>query len=186
MAKLLYVTNVSVNGCIEDERGSITWSEPDDDLFAFITDLVRPVGTHLYGRRLYDTMAMWETDPALAAASRLAADFADVWRAADKVVYSTTLTTPPTARTRVERTFDATSVRDLKAAATSDLTVGGAELAAQAFRAGLVDECHLIVRPVVLGGGKPALPHGVRVDLELLDARAVGRGSVHLRYRVGV
>src|SRR5262245_35465786 len=134
MAKLIYLTNVSLDGYIEDEHGSVNWTEPDDELFAFITDLVRPMGTYLYGRRLYETMAVWETEPALAAQSELMADFADVWRAADKVVYSTTLDRVSTARTRLEGKFDPGSVRGMKALATSDLLVGGAHLAAQAFK----------------------------------------------------
>src|SRR3954452_16807350 len=138
MAKLIYVTNVSLDGYIEDAHGSFEWTEPSDEVFTFITDLVRPAGTYLYGRRLYETMAVWETDPALAAQSELMADFADVWKAADKVVYSTTLDAVSTDKTRVERTFEPGAVRDMKAAATSDLTVGGADLAAQAFKAELV------------------------------------------------
>jgi dihydrofolate reductase len=184
MAELIYVTNVSLDGYIEDEHGSFDWTAPDDELFAFITDLVRPVGTYLYGRRLYDTMAPWETDPTLAAQSELTADFAGVWQAASKVVYSRTLDAVPTARTRLERTFDAASVRDIKASATSDLTVGGAHLAAHALEAGLVDECDLFIRPVVVGGGKPALPSGTRADLELVDDRRIGDGVVYLRYRM--
>jgi len=184
MARLIYVSNVSLDGCIEDEDGSFAWTATDDDVFAFITELVRPVGTHLYGRRLYDTMAPWETDPALAAQSELTAEFARVWQAADKVVYSATADAVTTARTRLTRTFDVDSVRQMKAAATSDLMVGGAHLAAQAFGAGLVDECHLLVRPVSVGGGKPALPRGSRTDLELLDDRRLGDGVVYLRYRV--
>jgi len=184
MAKLIYVSNVSLDGYIEDEHGSFDWTAPDDELFEFITDLVRPVGTYLYGRRLYDTMALWETDPGLAAVSELMADFANVWQAADKVVYSTTLNTVSTARTRLERNFDPASVRDIKASATADLTVGGAHLATHALKAGLVDECHLFIRPVLVGGGKPALPSDIRVDLELLDDRRLGRGVVYLRYRV--
>ena len=184
MAKLIYVSNVSLDGYIEDEHGSFDWTAADDELFAFITDLVRPVGTYLYGRRLYDTMAPWETDPALAAQSELMAGFADVWQAADKVVYSTTLDAVSTAKTRLEHTFDPDSVRDLKASATSDLTVGGAQLAAHALKAGLVDECHLFIRPVLVGGGKPALPSHTRAELELLDDRRVGNGVVYLRYRI--
>ena len=184
MAKLIYVSNVSLDGYIEDESGSFEWTEPDDELFAFITDLVRPINTHLYGRRLYEAMAVWETEPALAAQSELMADFAGIWQAADKVVYSTTLEAVPTANTRVERAFDPAAVREMKASASSDLTVGGAELAAHAFKAGLVDECHLFVRPVLVGGGKPGLPSDVRVDLELLDARRVGRGVAYLRYGI--
>jgi len=184
MAKLIYVSNVSLDGYIEDEHGSFDWTAPDGELFAFITDLVRPVGTYLYGRRLYDTMALWETAPALAAQSELMADFANVWQAADKVVYSTTLDAVSTAKTRLEHTFDPASVRDMKASATTDLTVGGAHLAAQALEAGLVDECHLFIRPVLVGGGKPALPRDTRADLELLDDRRLSNGVVYLRYRI--
>jgi dihydrofolate reductase len=184
VAKLIYVSNVSLDGYIEDEHGRFDWTAPDDEFFAFITDLVRPVGTYLYGRRLYDTMAVWETDPALAAQSGLTADFANVWHAADKVLYSTTLDAVSTAKTRLECNFDPASVRDMKASATSDLTVGGAHLAAHAFRAGLVDECHLFVHPVLLGGGKPALPSDVRVGLELLDERRLSSGVVYLRHRI--
>ena len=183
MAKLIYVSNVSLDGYTEDEHGSFDWTAPDDELFAFITDLVRPVGTYLYGRRMYDTMAPWETDPALAAQSELMADFANVWQAADKVLYSTTLDAVSTAKTRLERNFDPDSVGDMKALATSDLTVGGANLAAHAFKAGLVDECHLFIVPVLLGGGKPSLPSGTRAELELLDERRFGNGVVYLRYR---
>jgi dihydrofolate reductase len=183
MAKLIYVSNVSLDGYIEDEHGSFDWTAPDDELFAFITDLVRPVGTYLYGRRMYDTMAPWETDPVLAAQSELMADFANVWQAADKVVYSTTLDAVSTAKTRLEHDFDPVSVREMKDSATSDLTVGGAHLAAHALKAGLVDECHLFIRPVLVGGGKPALPNDTRAELELLDDRRLGNGVVYLRYR---
>lgn len=184
MAKLIYVSNVSLDGYIEDEHGSFDWGAPEDDFFAFITDLMRPVGTYLYGRRLYDMMAVWETDPALAAQSELRADFANVWQAAEKVVYSTTLDAVSTARTRLEHNFDPASVRDMKASATSDLTVGGAHLAAQAFKARLIDECHLFIHPVLLGGGKPALPKGTRSELELLDDRRLSSGVVYLRYGI--
>jgi dihydrofolate reductase len=183
MAKLIYVTNVSVDGYIEDEHGSFDWTPPEDDFFAFITDLMRPVGTYLYGRRLYDLMAVWETDPALAAQSELRADFANVWQAADKVVYSTTLDAVSTAKTRLEHDFDPASVRAMKTSATSDLTVGGAHLAAQAFKAELVDECHLFIHPVLLGGGKRGLPSDVRAEFELLDDRRLGN-VVYLRYRI--
>jgi dihydrofolate reductase len=183
MAKLIYVSNVSLDGYIEDEHGSFDWTPPGDDYFAFITDLMRPVGTYLYGRRLYDLMAVWETDPALAAQSELRADFANVWQAADKVVYSTTLDAVSTAKTRLEHDFDADSVREMKASATTDLTVGGAHLAAQAFKAGLVDECHLFIHPVLLGGGKPALPSDVRVELELLDDHRLS-DVLYLRYGI--
>ncbi|HEX6399433.1 MAG TPA: dihydrofolate reductase family protein [Actinomycetota bacterium] len=185
-AKLLYVTNVSVDGYIEDEHGSIDWTEPDDEFYRFITDLVRPVGTYLYGRRLYESMAVWETDPTLADRSALMADFAGVWRAADKIVYSTTLDGVSTTNTRLERHLDPASVRAMKASATSDLTVGGANLTAHALAAGLVDEYHLFVHPVLVGGGKPALPSDMRVELELLDERPFGNGVVYLRYRIRI
>jgi dihydrofolate reductase len=186
MAKLIYVSNVSLDGYIEDEHGRFDWTEPDDEVFAFITDLVRSVGTSLYGRRLYEAMAVWETDPALAAQSELMADFANVWQAADKVVYSTTLEAVSTAKTRLERSFDPDSVRDMKASATSDLTVGGANLAAHAFKAGLVDECQLFIHPVLVGGGKPALPSDTRAELELLDERRFSNGVMYLRYRTPI
>ena len=184
MGRLTYLTNVSLDGFIEDEQGGFDWTDPDDEVFAFITDLVRPVGTYLCGRRIYETMAVWETDPALAAASEDMADFAAVWQAADKVVYSTTLEDVSTARTRLERTFDPASVRAIKTAATSDLTVSGALLASHAFEAGLVDEYQLLIRPVLVGGGKAALRSHVRPSLELLDERRLGNGVVYLRYRV--
>jgi dihydrofolate reductase len=184
MGKLLYITNVSVDGFIEDRHGSFNWSEPDDDLFAFITDLIRPIGTSLYGRRMYETMAVWETEPAFAAESELMADFADVWKAADKVVYSTTLDAVSTAKTRIERTFDTESVRALKAASTSDLTIGGAALAGHALAAGLVDEYVVFVRPVVVGGGKLALPTDTLVALELLEDRQLTNGVMFLRYGI--
>ena len=183
MAKLIYVTNVSLDGYIEDERGAFDLFMPDDDVFASTTDLLRSVGTFLYGRRLYETMAVWETNAALAAQSDFMADFATAWKAASKVVYSTTLAAVSTANTRLERHFDPGAVHDLKAAARSDLIVGGPNLAAQAFKAGLVDECHLFIWPVVLGGGKPALPTDTRAELALLDERRFSNGVVHLRYR---
>jgi dihydrofolate reductase len=184
MGKLIYLTNVSVDGFIEDARGGFDWTEPDDELFAYITDVVRPVGTYLYGRRLYEAMAVWETDPSLGATSDLLADFANVWGAADKVVYSTTLASPSTARTRIERIFDPAAVRELKASTTADLTIGGAYLAAHAVAAGLVDEVHLLVRPVLIGSGKPVLPGDHRAHMELLESRPVGRDVLSLRYRV--
>jgi dihydrofolate reductase len=165
MAKLIYVTNVSLDGYIEDADGSFEWTAPNDEVFSFITDLVRPVGTYLYGRRIYETMAVWETQPDLAAQSELMADFANIWQAADKIVYSTTLPVVSTANTRLERRFDPDVVRDMKRSAASDLTVGGATLAAHAFNTGLVDECHLFVSPVLVGEGKPAFPSNARVQL---------------------
>lgn len=184
MARLIYVSNVTLDGFIEDEHGSFDWTEPDDEQFAFITDLVRPIGTWLYGRRLYESMAVWETEPALAAQSELTADFAHVWQAGDKIVYSTSLDAVSTAETRLERTFESASIRALKDASDRDLTIGGANLAAQAFRDGLIDECHLFVAPVVVGRGKPALPSDLRIELELLDERRFDNGIVYVRHRV--
>jgi dihydrofolate reductase len=184
MAKLIYAINASLDGYIEDSSGSFDWSEPHDDVFVFITDLLRPINTHLYGRRMYETMAVWETQPEFAAESDLMADFAHVWQDADKVVYSTTLDTALTERTRIEREFDPAAVRELKASTADDLSIGGPGIAAEAFEAGLVDECHLFIHPVTLGGGKPALPLGYRGSLELLEERRFESGVMHLRYRV--
>ena len=183
MAKLIYIANVSLDGYTEDVDGKFEWTAPSDDVFAFITELLRPVGTQLYGRRMYETMAVWETDPTLSAQSELMADFASVWQASDKVVYSTTLHTAPTAKTRLEHHFDPDSLRDVKTSATSDLTIGGPTLTAPAFDAGLVDECHLFVHPVLVGGGKAAFPSDANVQLELLEERRFANGVVYLRYR---
>jgi dihydrofolate reductase len=174
---------VSLDGYIEDAHGSFEWTEPSDEVFTFITDLVRPVGTYLYGRRLYESMAVWETQPALAAQSELMADFANVWQAAHKIVYSTTLDVASTADTRLERRFDPDAVRDMKTSAASDLTVGGATVAAHAFNAGLVDECQLFIYPVLVGEGKPAFPSDARVHLELLEEHRFDNGVMYLRYR---
>ncbi|WP_192339627.1 dihydrofolate reductase family protein [Streptomyces sp. VITNK9] len=184
MAQLIYASNMSLDGCTEDERGAFDWAPPDDEVFAFITDLMRSAGTYLYGRRMYETLAVWETDPSLAARSDLMADYAGAWQAADKVVYSSTLAEPSTARTSLERRFDPGAVQDLKATASGDLLVGGPNLAAQALAAGLVDEVALFVWPIVLGGRNPALPTDARIDLELVDEHRFGNGVVHLRYRV--
>jgi len=184
MAKLIYVANVSLDGYIEDAHGSFDWTAPSDEVFTFITDLVRPVGTYLYGRRMYETMVVWETQPELAAQSDLMADFANLWQAADKVVYSTTLQVVPTANTRLERRFDPDSVREIKESAASDLTIGGAALTAHAFNAGLVDECQLFIYPVLVGEGKPAFPTDARIRLDLLEERRFGNGVVNLRYRI--
>ena len=183
MAELIYVTNVSLDGYIEDERGDFAWFPPDDTVFASHTTLLQSAGTLLYGRRLYEFMAVWETDVTLAAQSDLWADFATAWQAADKVVYSTTMTAASTANTTIERHFDPAAVRELKAAAGSDITIGGANLAAQALNAGLVDECQMYVWPTVLGAGKPAFPIDARVDLDLVDERRFGNGVVLLRHR---
>jgi dihydrofolate reductase len=182
MAKLLYVMNVSLDGYIADQDGNFNWTAPDEEYYSFINDLLRPVGTYLYGRRLYQLMHVWETDPAAAAQSPGAQEFAAIWQAADKVVYSTTLQAAATTRTRIEPDFDPQVVRQLKAAAERDLTVGGPALGAQAITAGLVDEYHLFVVPVVVGGGKRFLPDRVRLKLELLEERRFGSGVVYLRY----
>ncbi len=183
MAKLIYVTNVSLDGYIEDASGVFDLFPPDDEVFAAATDIIRSAGTLLYGRRLYETMAVWETIPDLAAQSDAYAEFASAWGAASKVVYSTTLAEASTADTRLERHFDPAAVRDLRAAATSDLTIGGADIAAQALEAGLVDECQLFVWPFVIGAGKPALPTASLVALELLGERRFANGTLLLRYR---
>jgi len=183
MAKLIYSALSSLDGYVADEDGNFDWAAPDEQVHAFVNDLMRTVGTHLYGRRLYEVMTGWETDPGLAEQSPVMRDFAELWQAADKIVYSSTLATPSTARTRIERTFDPDAVRELKAAADRDLIVGGPELAAQAFAAWLVDECSLILAPIIVGGGKRSLPDHVRLQLELLDERRFGNGMVHLHYR---
>ena len=183
MAKLIYMAITSLDGYIEDEEGRFDWAAPDADVHAFVNDLERPVGTHLYGRGMYETMAPWEADPTLAAQSELMADFANVWQAAEKIVYSTTLHAVSTADTRLERRFDPDAVRDMKTSAASDLTVGGATLAAHAFNAGLVDECQLFMYPVLVGEGKPAFLSDARIQLELLEERRFGNGVVNLRYR---
>ena len=184
MAKLIYSAIASLDGYVADEDGNFDWAEPDERVHAFINDLERSVGTHLYGRRMYETMAAWETDAGLAGGSDPMRDFARIWQAAEKIVYSRTLETASTSRTRIEREFDAESVRRMQAAGGKDLSVGGPELAAHAFRAGLVDECHLFVAPVIVGGGKPSLPDGVRLQLGLLAERRFDGGMVHLHYRV--
>ena len=183
MAKLIYIANMSLDGYIEDAHGRLDWTEPTDEVFTFITDLVRPTGAYLYGRRMYETMAVWEADPTLAAQSELMADFANVWQMADKIVYSTTLDAASTANTRLERRFDPDSVREMKTSAASDLTIGGPTLTAHAFDAGLVDECHLFIHPVLVGQGKPAFPSHARIQLDLLEEHRFGKGAVYLRYR---
>jgi dihydrofolate reductase len=183
MARLIYTAIMSLDGYVEDEDGRFEWAEPDAEAHAFINDLERSVGTYLFGRRMYETMAVWETDPSLAAQSPVMRDFAAVWQAAEKVVYSRTLGAPWTARTRVEPEFDPDAVRAMKASAERDLAIGGPTLAARAFAAGLVDECHVFFAPVVVGGGKPGLPRGLRIGLDLVDERRFGGGMAHLRYR---
>ena len=183
MAKLIYSAITSLDGYINDEDGNFDWAAPDEEVHRFVNDLARPVGTYLLGRRMYDTLAVWETMPTGGDQPPVMGDFAGIWRAADKVVYSRTLTTAATARTRIERDFDPEAVRRLKASADADLAVGGPGLAANAFRAGLVDECQLFLSPIVVGGGTPSLPDKVRLELELLDERRFGNGVVYLHYR---
>jgi dihydrofolate reductase len=182
MAKLIYTAITSLDGYVADERGNFDWSEPDDEVHAFVNDLERPVGTYLYGRRLYEVMVVWENMPDLADQSPAVQDYAAIWQVADKVVYSTTLETVASARTRIERDFDAAAVRQMKASARRDISVGGPDLAAQAIKAGLVDEFHRFVTPVVVGGGTPSLPDDVHLKLELRDIRRFGSGVVHLHY----
>ena len=180
MAKLIYAAISSLDGYVADEAGTFDWAVPDEEVHAFVNDLEREVGTYLYGRRLYDVMAGWET---AASESPQLRDFAEIWRAADKVVYSRTLPEVTSSKTRIERAFEPDAVRRMKEAAERDITVGGPNLAAQAIRAGLVDELHLFLTPILVGGGTPSLPADVRVRLELLDERRFGNGVVHLRYR---
>jgi dihydrofolate reductase len=182
MAKLIYSAISSLDGYVADEHGNFDWGEPDEEVHRFVNDLARPAGTYLYGRRMYEVLSAWETIPTDDQPPFIG-DFAEIWRAADKVVYSRTLPSVSTARTRLERTFDPEAVRRLKAQADADLTVGGPGLAAEAFKAGLVDACHLFLAPVVVGGGTRSLPDKVRLELELLDEHRFGNGMVHLHYR---
>jgi dihydrofolate reductase len=181
VGRLIYSAIASLDGYVEDESGGFGWAEPDEEVHAFVNDLERPVGTYLYGRRMYETMAVWETS---AGGSDAVREFAEIWRAADKVVYSRTLGAVSTPRTRLEGSFDTEAVQQLKAAAARDLGVGGAALAGEALRAGVVDELQLLLAPVLVGGGKRALPDGVRLDLELVDERRFASGFVYLGYRV--
>ncbi|MQA80689.1 MAG: deaminase [Streptosporangiales bacterium] len=184
MAKLIYAAITSLDGYIEDEAGTFDWAEPDDELHAFVNDLERSAGTYLYGRRMYEMMVYWETAHTVPDLSAVALDFAAVWQAADKIVYSSTLASVSTTRTTLEREFDPAAVRKLKADTEHDIGIGGPGLAAHAFRAGLVDEVHLFLHPVSVGGGKPALPLHVKLPLELLHQQRFGSGVVHMRYAV--
>jgi dihydrofolate reductase len=183
MAKLIYSAITSLDGYVADEDGNFDWAAPDEEVHSFVNDLERRVGTYLYGRRMYETMVYWETAHALPDQPPVAEDFAELWQAADKIVYSKTLATVSSARTRIERDFDSKAVRQMKASAERDITVGGPDLAAQAIEAGLVDEYHLFLTPIMVGGGKQSLPDNVRLKLELLDERRFGSGVVHLHYR---
>jgi len=185
MARLIYSMIASLDGYVADEKGDFDWAAPDQEVHRFVNDLERRVGTYLYGRRMYEVMLAWEDPATVADEPPFMRDFAQVWQAADKVVYSRTLESVSSARTRIERDFVPDEVRRMKAAADGDLTIGGPDLAGQAIRAGLVDELHLLVVPVVVGAGKRCLPAGVRLRLELLDQRRFGGGVVYLRYRIG-
>ncbi len=184
MARLIYSAIASLDGYVADEDGNFGWAAPDEEVHAFVNDLERPVGTYLYGRRMHETMVFWETVDTGPEQVQVMRDFAEIWRAADKVVYSRTLDEPSSAKTRIEREFDPDAVREMVASASRDVGVGGAELAAEAFRAGLVDECQLFFAPVLVGAGKRALPDGVFARLELLDQRRFESGFVYLRYDV--
>jgi dihydrofolate reductase len=184
MGRLIYSTIASLDGLVEDPAGDIAWGAPDEEVFRFINDLERPVGTYLYGRRMYETMLYWEAAHTLPDQTAVESDFTTIWQAARKVVYSRTLESVSSARTRLEREFDVPAVRQLKESSEQDMTVAGSELAAQALAFGLVDELQLFVMPLVLGGGKSWLPSDVRLDLQLLDSRRFGGGSVYLRYQV--
>ena len=184
MGKLIYSAIASLDGYVADEEGRFDWSAPDEEVHAFVNDLERPVGTHLYGRRMYEVLVAWETMDTGPDQAPVMRDYAEIWRAAEKIVYSRTLEKVSSARTRIEREFDPEAVRHLKEQAGRDIAVGGPGLAAQALAAGLVDECHLFLSPVVVGGGKQAFPDNVRLGLELLDERRFGNGVVHLHHAV--
>ncbi len=186
MAKLIFSAITSLDGYIEDEEGNFDWGAPDEEVFSFVNDLERPVGTYLYGRRMYETMVYWETVQALADDPPCVREFGELWQAADKIVYSKSLDTVSSGNTRLERRFDPTVIREMKITRERDITVGGPNLAAQAFEAGLVDECQLFLTPMVVGGGKPSLPNRVRLDLELLNERRFRSGVVFLHYRTSV
>jgi len=183
MARLIYSTIASLDGYVADENGNFDWAAPGEEVHAFVNDLERPIGTYLYGRRMYEVMVAWETMHTLAGQPTEVQDFAAIWQAADKIVYSRTLETVSSARTRIEREFDPDAVRRMKQSAGRDITVGGPDLAAQAIKAGLVDEYHLFVAPIVVGGGKRSLPDDVRWRLELVAEHRFQSGVVHLHYR---
>jgi len=184
MAKLIYSAIASLDGYVEDEQGSFDWATPDDEVHAFVNDLERPIGVYLYGRRMYETMVFWETVGTGGDQRAVSRDFAESWRAAEKVVYSRTLEAVSSAKTRIERALDTEAICRLKETSGSDITIGGAELAGQAIAAGLVDEFHLFLGPIVVGGGKRALPANVRAELELIDEHRFQSGVVHLHYRL--
>jgi dihydrofolate reductase len=183
MAKLIYSAITSLDGYVADDAGTFNWSVPDDEVHAFVNDLERSVGTYLYGRRMYEVMVAWEDPDRFADQPPVIREYAELWQAADKIVYSKTLAAVSSSRTRIERDFNAEAIREMKSRAARDLSVGGPELAAQAIEAGLVDELHLFLSPIVVGGGTPSLPDGMRLELELLSERRFGNGVVQLHYR---
>jgi dihydrofolate reductase len=183
MAKLIYGVIASLDGYTADANGNFDWAAPDEEVHAFVNDLERSVGTYLYGRKMYETMVVWETPDSFAGDSPVTQDYAAIWQAADKIVYSTTLEEPSSARTRIERAFDPAEVLQLKASLDRDVSIGGPHLAASAIRAGLVDEYHFFVTPVIVGGGTHWLPDDVFVKLELVDEHRFAGGVVHLHYR---
>ena len=185
MAKLIYSAITSLDGYVADQDGNFDWGEPDEEVHTFINDLQRSVGTYLYGRRLYEVMVDWET-MSTEEQPHYIQEFAEIWQGADKIVYSKTLETVSTASTRIEREFDPDPVWQMKTATGRDISVGGPDLAGQALKAGLIDECHLFITPVVVGGGRHSLPKGLRLKLQLLDARSFESGFVHLRYRTSI
>lgn len=184
MPKLIYSAIASVDGYVEDGSGGFEWAAPDEEVHAFINELERPIGTYLYGRRMYESMLFWESPEDLEDQPPVVQEYAQIWQAADKVVFSRTLQAVSSARTSLEVGFVPARVRELKGAAPGDMSIGGAELAGQAMSAGLVDECHLFLVPTIVGNGKPALQDGLRARLGLLDERRFGSGVVYLRYRV--
>jgi len=183
VARLIYAAITSLDGYVADEHGNFDWAAPDEEVHSFVNDLERPVGTYLYGRRMYEVMAYWESAPTTPDQPPYIEDYAGIWQTADKIVYSKTLEAVSTTRTSLERDFDPEAVRQLIAGADSDIGIGGPELAAQAIKAELVDEYHLFIAPVAVGAGTQALPDGIRLNLELLDERRFGNGTVYLRYR---
>ena len=183
MAKLHYSAITSLDGYIADKHGNFEWSAPNEEVHAFVNDLERPIGTHLFGRRMYETMVVWE-DLDTSNEPPVMSDYAEMWRAADKIVYSTTLENVSSTRTRLEQRFDPSAVADLKAAATRDLSIGGANLAGQAMRAGLVDEIELFITPVVVGGGTHWAPEDVFVRGSLVEHEPFGDGTVFMRYEL--
>ncbi len=184
MAKVIYSAITSLDGYIEDAQGAFDWAAPDAEVHTFVNERERPIGTYLYGRRMYETMVVWETMSTGSEQPEAIRDYAEIWRTADKIVYSRSLAAAPSARTRVEREFDASAIAALKATSARDISIGGPELAGEAIRAGVVDEIHLFVNPILVGGGKPALASDIRTALALLDERRFAGGVVYLAYRV--